>query len=203
MREPFVRDCQVNMWMDQTSPSCFGKSPWMKRSRWMIRQWMEKSEWWSLMISPAKFSALTVPFGPSLGLPGFFRIVLIFAGLFCSYTFLFLCLLKRTYKEHTRKDPGRNRDLSRGQKKGIPPVWETPGLTFSHFYESSLFWDVSVVLSGKCSLSLMKGPLSFKNGLSGPVRLGAWGVGTCKARSLRGLPRQKLKEVLSVKILHY
>ena len=32
----------------------------------------------------------------------------------------------------------------------------------------------------------MQGPLRFKNGLSGPLRLGAKGVGTFKFRSLRG-----------------
>ena len=47
----------------------------------------------------------------------------------------------------------------------------------------------------------MNGPVSFKNGLSGALRLGASGIGAFKVRSLRGFPRQKCKEIPSVKIL--
>ena len=39
---------------------------------------------------------------------------------------------------------------------------------------SSLFSGQTVLLQGKFLLSLMNGPLSFKNGPSGPLRLGAW-----------------------------
>ena len=49
----------------------------------------------------------------------------------------------------------------------------------------------------------MNGSLSFKNGLLGPLRLGAYGVGTFKVRSLKGISRQKIKEMPSVKILPY
>ena len=41
----------------------------------------------------------------------------------------------------------------------------------------------------------MNAPLSFRNGLSGPLRLRASGIGTFKVRSLRGLPRQKIEEM--------
>ena len=52
-------------------------------------------------------------------------------------------------------------------------------------------------------LSLVTRPLSFKNGFSGPLRLGASGVRTFKVRSFRRFARQEIKEMPSVKILPY
>ena len=54
---------------------------------------------------------------------------------------------------------------------------------------SSRFPGRAVCLYGNCRLSLRNGSLSFKNGLLGPLRLGAQGVGTFK-----GISRQNIQE---------
>ena len=48
MSEAFARDCQVNVWMDETSLPAAEKSREWRVNQWDIRPWTEKSEWWPL-----------------------------------------------------------------------------------------------------------------------------------------------------------
>ena len=66
--------------------------------------------------------------------------------------------------------------------------------------------SISSLFSGSDSISLRsmplkphEWPLKLQNAGSGPLRLRASGVRTLKARSLRGFPRQKIKDMPSVK----
>ena len=71
------------------------------------------------------------------------------------------------------------------------------------FNEFNFFGTDCISFEENAPLSLVNGPLSFRNRLSGSLRLGAQGAGTFNVRRVRGDSRQKIKKMPSVKILAY
>ena len=89
-----------------------------------------------------------------------FGVAIILVGAFCFY---------ERWKEHKKAN-----------------IINTLFLQNWGFYEFTFLRDGPYFFKDQCPLCPMNGPLSFKNGLAGPLRLRASGVGTFKVRSLRG-----------------
>ena len=93
-----------------------------------------------------------------------------------------------------RSRPGsRLKSLLRKSGVGVGvKIWSSMMIFYKHSVLTKLgfLWvqvmGRTVILQGKRLLSFRSGPLSFKNGLSGPLRLGAQAVGTFKVRRLGG-----------------